>query len=240
MRVQERIIESRGLLDDHWILGQGTIYPDTIESGGTANAATIKTHHNRVPGIQKLMESGRIVEPLADFYKDEVRVIGRQLGLPAELLDRHPFPGPGLAIRCLCSETEEPVTRVPEGWLVPVRSVGVQGDSRSYAPVLAIDAFPSASSRLQDEATELINRTVGVNRVIARVAVREPLEHHRVFASSITHARLDLLRKADAIVRAICHETGFDAQVWQFPVILIPLGTPHSRDSIVLRPDPLG
>jgi GMP synthase (glutamine-hydrolysing) len=182
------------------------------------------------------MESGRIVEPLADFYKDEVRVIGRQLNLPAELLDRHPFPGPGLAIRCLCSETEEPVTRVPEGWLVPVRSVGVQGDSRSYAPVLAIDAFPSASSRLQDEATELINRTVGVNRVIARVAVREPLEHQRVFMSSITHGRLDLLRKADAIVRAICHETGFDAQVWQFPVILIPLGTPQSRDSIVLRP----
>ena len=236
VRVQERIIESRGLLDDHWILGQGTIYPDTIESGGTANAATIKTHHNRVPGIQKLMESGRIVEPLADFYKDEVRVIGRQLNLPAELLDRHPFPGPGLAIRCLCSETEEPVTRVPEGWLVPVRSVGVQGDSRSYAPVLAIDAFPSASSKLQDEATELINRTVGVNRVIARVSVREPLAAQRVFASSITHGRLDLLRKADAIVRAICHETGFDAQVWQFPVILIPLGTPHSRDSIVLRP----
>jgi GMP synthase (glutamine-hydrolysing) len=236
VRVQERIIESRGLLDDHWILGQGTIYPDTIESGGTANAATIKTHHNRVPGIQKLMESGRIVEPLADFYKDEVRVIGRQLGLPDELLDRHPFPGPGLAIRCLCSETEERVTRVPEGWLIPVRSVGVQGDSRSYAPVLAIDAFPSASSRLQDEATELINRTVGVNRVIARVSVREPFEHQRVFASSITHGRLDLLRKADAIVRAICHETGFDAEVWQFPVILIPLGTTQCRDSIVLRP----
>ena len=73
MRVQERIIEERGLLDGHWILGQGTIYPDTIESGGTAKAATIKTHHNRVPGIQKLMEAGRIIEPLADFYKDEVR-----------------------------------------------------------------------------------------------------------------------------------------------------------------------
>ncbi len=95
VRVQERIIEARGLLDGHWILGQGTIYPDTIESGGSANAATIKTHHNRVPGIQKLMESGRIVEPLADFYKDEVRAIGHELGLPAELLDRHPFPGPG-------------------------------------------------------------------------------------------------------------------------------------------------
>ncbi|HTA40904.1 MAG TPA: glutamine-hydrolyzing GMP synthase [Bryobacteraceae bacterium] len=236
VRVQERIIEARGLLDDHWILGQGTIYPDTIESGGTAKAATIKTHHNRVPGIQKLMESGRIVEPLADFYKDEVRAIGRQLGLPAELLDRHPFPGPGLAIRCLCAESGEPLTRVPEGWLIPVRSVGVQGDSRSYAPVLAIDAFPSESSNLQAEATELINRTAGVNRVIARVSVKQPLEHHRVFPSSITHGRLDLLRHADAIVRALCHESGFEANVWQFPVIVIPVGTAEARESVVLRP----
>ena len=100
-----------------------------------------------MPGIQKLIDAGRIVEPLADFYKDEVRAIGRELGLPAELLDRHPFPGPGLAIRCLCSEIEEPVTRVPEGYLVPVRSVGVQGDSRSYAPVLAIDAVFRRSCR---------------------------------------------------------------------------------------------
>jgi GMP synthase (glutamine-hydrolysing) len=233
VRVQERIIESRGLLDGHWILGQGTIYPDTIESGGpsgVSKAATIKTHHNRVPGIQKLMEAGRIVEPLADFYKDEVRAIGRQLNLPAELLNRHPFPGPGLAIRCLCSEIEEAVTRVPEGWLIPVRSVGVQGDSRSYAPVLAIDSLR------QDEATELVNRTAGVNRVIACVSVREPMEHQRAYMSSLTHGRLELLRRADAIVREMCHKTGFEARVWQFPVILIPVGAGESRDSVVLRP----
>ena len=82
VRVQERVIESRSLLDEHWILGQGTIYPDTIESGGTAKAAVIKTHHNRVAGIQKLIQSGRIVEPLKSFYKDEVREVGRELGLP--------------------------------------------------------------------------------------------------------------------------------------------------------------
>jgi len=230
VRVQERIIESRGLLDGHWILGQGTIYPDTIESGGTSKAATIKTHHNRVPGIQKLMEAGRIVEPLADFYKDEVRAIGRQLNLPAELLNRHPFPGPGLAIRCLCSEVEAPVTRVSEGWLIPVRSVGVQGDSRSYAPVLAIDSLR------QGEATELVNRTALVNRVIARVSVREPMEHQRAFMSSLTHGRLELLRRADAIVREMCHQSGFEAKVWQFPVVLIPVGAGESRDSVVLRP----
>ncbi|MDP9052923.1 MAG: glutamine-hydrolyzing GMP synthase [Acidobacteriota bacterium] len=236
VRVQERIIESRGLLDGHWILGQGTIYPDTIESGGatqpgaTSKAATIKTHHNRVPGIQKLMDAGRIVEPLADFYKDEVRAIGRQLDLPAELLNRHPFPGPGLAIRCLCSEIEEPVTRIPEGWLIPVRSVGVQGDSRSYAPVLAIESLS------QEEATELVNRTAGVNRVIAVVTAREALARQRVFASSITHGRVALLRRADAIVRQLCHASEFESSVWQFPVILIPLGAGESRDSIVLRP----
>jgi GMP synthase (glutamine-hydrolysing) len=237
VRVQERIIETRGLLDGHWILGQGTIYPDTIESGGASSgaagaskAATIKTHHNRVPGIQKLMEAGRIVEPLADFYKDEVRAIGHQLDLPAELLHRHPFPGPGLAIRCLCSEVEESVTRVPEGWLIPVRSVGVQGDSRSYAPVLAIEALR------QDEATELVNRTAGVNRVIAQVSVRASPEHQRVFASSLTHGRVGLLRRADAIVRELCQSSGFEDEVWQFPVILIPLGAGESRDSVVLRP----
>src|ERR1019366_7159473 len=76
VKVQERIIESRGLLDGHWILGQGTIYPDTIESGGTSKSATIKTHHNRVPAIRALIDAGRIVEPLAEFYKDEVRAIG--------------------------------------------------------------------------------------------------------------------------------------------------------------------
>src|SRR5262249_19820296 len=112
VRVQERIIESRHLLDGHWILGQGTIYPDTIESGGSQKAATIKTHHNRVAGIQKLLNEGRVIEPLAQFYKDEVREIGCELGLSQELLERHPFPGPGLAIRCLCSEFDAPVRRV--------------------------------------------------------------------------------------------------------------------------------
>ena len=144
--------------------------------------------------------------------------------------DRHPFPGPGLAIRCLCSETEDRVTRVPEGWLVPVRSVGVQGDSRSYAPVLAIETLR------QDEATELVNRTAGVNRVIGIVATRDPVEHQRVFPSSLTHGRLALLRRADSIVREMCLASGFESQVWQFPVILIPVGAGESRDSVVLRP----
>ncbi|HXE62790.1 MAG TPA: glutamine-hydrolyzing GMP synthase [Bryobacteraceae bacterium] len=229
--VQDRILNTGHFLDGQWILGQGTIYPDTIESGGSAKADVIKTHHNRVAGIQKLVESGRIVEPLASFYKDEVREIGRELGIPAEFLERHPFPGPGLGIRCLCSDREGAVRRLPEGWLAPIRSVGVQGDSRSYRDVLVLDDLPS-----DDRATEMVNRIGDVNRVVARVASRVPLSDLRVEKAEITPERLARLRRADAIVRRISKETGFDRSVWQFPVVLIPLGSKAAPDSVVLRP----
>ena len=234
--VQDRIIRQRHLLDGHWILGQGTIYPDTIESGGTAHAAVIKTHHNRVAGIQKLIDDGQIVEPLSSFYKDEVRAIGRELGLPAEFLDRHPFPGPGLAIRCLCSAADAPLERVPEGFIVPVKTVGVQGDSRSYAHVLVLDRFPAVADRLQDAATEIVNAVPSVNRVVARVAGDVPLEQTQVFTSAITPPRLERLRAADALVRRLSLEGHFEQQVWQFPVVLIPVGTAARPDSVVLRP----
>jgi GMP synthase (glutamine-hydrolysing) len=230
VRVQERIIDSRHLVDENWILGQGTIYPDTIESGGTAKAAVIKTHHNRVAGIQRLIECGRVLEPLKSFYKDEVREVGRELGLPAELLDRHPFPGPGLAIRCLCSEFDAPVRSTPEGFVLPVNSVGVQGDSRSYAPVLAIAELD------HERATQLINRIANINRVVAPVETRVPVGEMQAVACSLTPERIERLRCADAIVRRLSHQSGYDAQIWQFPVILIPLGTAGAHDSIVLRP----
>ncbi len=230
VRVQERIIESRHLLDGHWILGQGTIYPDTIESGGTEKAAVIKTHHNRVPGIQRLIDAGRIVEPLRAYYKDEVREIGRELGLPDEVLERHPFPGPGLAIRCLCSEIDAPVEAAAEGFILPLHSVGVQGDSRSYAPVLCIDSLD------QDRATELINRIHSVNRVIGCVRSTVLVPVMRVRASTLSRERLERLRRADAIVRRLSHESGFDKHVWQFPVVLIPFGSEAAPDSVVLRP----
>ena len=239
VRVQERIIDARHIFEENWILGQGTIYPDTIESGGTAKAAVIKTHHNRVAGIRKLIESGRIVEPLKSFYKDEVREVGRELGLPAELLERHPFPGPGLAIRCLCAESGAAVRATADGYVIPVHSVGVQGDSRSYAPVLAINASAAIDGHAaldHERATALINRLSGVNRVIAAVATRAPLAEMRVRASSLTPERIERLRRADAIVRRISHESGFDGTVWQFPVILIPLGAGVAPDSVVLRP----
>ena len=138
---------SEHLPPGEWLLGQGTIYPDTIESGGTKESALIKTHHNRVPELLRRIEAGEIVEPLAQFYKDEVREIGRALGLPARLIEKQPFPGPGLAVRFLCArrsgglgpsrEARRDCGRVMD-WrarILPVRGVGVQGDERTYAHV---------------------------------------------------------------------------------------------------------
>ena len=234
--VQERILSSHHFLDGHWVLGQGTIYPDTIESAGTAKASLIKTHHNRVAGIQELIEKGAVIEPLASFYKDEVREVGRELGLPSELLDRHPFPGPGLAIRCLCSDCEAPVSRLDEGWLLPLRSVGVQGDERSYRSVLALEAPPAGARDPYEAATSLINLHREINRVVLLAAAHVPLECMRVFAGALTAERFHLLRQADAIVRRLSHECGFDTRVWQFPVILIPLGVEAMTEAVVLRP----
>jgi GMP synthase (glutamine-hydrolysing) len=230
VQIQEEILESGPYMDGNWILGQGTIYPDTIESGGTAKADLIKTHHNRVAGIQKLIEENRIVEPLTQFYKDEVRELGVELGLPAEFLERHPFPGPGLAIRCLCADKDEPCLATDHGTIAPIHSVGVQGDSRSYRPVLVVDHLDHA------RATEAINVDQRVNRVIGEVGHNVPLSRLSVIKSAITPHRMDRLRKADAVVRQLSHDSGFDKQVWQFPVVLIPLGGGGLPDSVVLRP----
>jgi GMP synthase (glutamine-hydrolysing) len=234
VEVQDRILKSGQFLDGSWILGQGTIYPDTIESGGTAKADLIKTHHNRVAGIQKLIAEGRIVEPLSSFYKDEVREIGAQLGIPDEFLKRHPFPGPGLAIRCLCSETTEVLAKRPEGWVIPVRSVGVQGDSRSYRPVLLLEEPPSEEALLR--AGVLANEITEINRVMGLVKARMPVAQMSVTRGFLSQDRLARLRAADAIVRRISLESGFEEQVWQFPVVLIPVGDGHAPDSVVLRP----
>jgi GMP synthase (glutamine-hydrolysing) len=106
----------------------------------------------------------------------------------------------------------------------------VQGDSRSYAPVLCIEQLDRAY------ATELINRISGVNRVVGRVRTIVPLADLRVRVSALTLDRLARLRQADAIVRRLSHASGFDRRIWQFPVVLIPLGTASAPDSVVLRP----
>jgi GMP synthase (glutamine-hydrolysing) len=188
-------------------LAQGTLYPDVIESGGDPDgpAATIKTHHN-VGGLPE--ELGfELIEPLRDLFKDEVRKLGLELGLPETVIWRHPFPGPGLSVRCLGEVTKERLDILRQAdvifleelqaaeWyrktaqafavLLPVQSVGVMGDYRTYENVIALravqtDDFMTADwSRLPEDllarvSTRISNEVRGVNRVVYDISSKPP------------------------------------------------------------------
>lgn len=188
-------------------LGQGTLYPDVIESvsawGGPS--ATIKTHHN-VGGLPEDMQL-KLVEPLRDLFKDEVRKVGELLGIPSELVHRHPFPGPGLAVRILGDVTAERLRMVREAdsrvieeikkaglyrdiWqafavLLPVYTVGVMGDERTYEHVIAVRAVNSFDAMTADWAkipadvlgiisNRIINEVKGINRVVYDISSKPP------------------------------------------------------------------
>lgn len=194
------------LIEDVVWLAQGTIYPDVIESVSVKGpSATIKSHHN-VGGLPDFMKL-KIVEPLNTLFKDEVRIIGRNLGIPSFIIDRHPFPGPGLGIRILGDITAEKVRILQEVddiyveallstglyhkvWqaaaiLLPVQSVGVMGDERTYENVVALRAVNSTDGMTADwshlpyeflarVSNEIINRVKGVNRVVYDISSKPP------------------------------------------------------------------
>jgi len=242
----------RFVIDEtHWILGQGTIYPDTIESGGSRGlAAVIKTHHNRCPEILELIRKGRVIEPLAEFYKDEVRELGRRLGLSPQLTDGWPFPGPGLAIRCLCSRMGGKAERADKALsdivadpnyeiaLLPIKSVGVQGDSRTYRSVLALRDVRGRFDYedLQSISARACNAQTTMNRVVAFVAGNVTrIADALLLKAGLDSERLKLLREADFIVRSRMEEHNLTAKVWQFPVVLVPISF-AGGETIILRP----
>ena len=188
-------------------LAQGTLYPDIIESRSAKGgpSATIKSHHN-VGGLPKDLKF-KLIEPLKELFKDEVRIVGRELGLPDSLVHRQPFPGPGLAVRILGEVTAENVAilqqadlrvqeeiRKWEGYgdiwqsfavLLPVKSVGVMGDERTYANVIAIRVVSSMDGMTADWvkvpyetlariSTRIINEVKGVNRVVYDISSKPP------------------------------------------------------------------
>ncbi len=245
--VQDDLLRGRRFARHDWVLGQGTIYPDTIESGGSDQADVIKTHHNRVPQVQWLLAKGRVIEPLSEFYKDEVRSVGRALGLPSELLDRHPFPGPGLAIRCLCSASrampvvDREIAAVAgragfSAVLLPLRSVGVQGDSRSYADVTVLCGGRLDFGAILALSTEITNEFRRTNRVVACVAPRGiEVAEWPIHPATLDSRRVRLLQRADRIVTRHLVEGGHYDQVWQCPVVLLPWGREGS-EAVALRP----
>jgi GMP synthase (glutamine-hydrolysing) len=198
-------MEAHKIEDVKW-LGQGTIYPDVIESMSVKGpSATIKSHHN-VGGLPDFMKL-QVVEPLRMLFKDEVRRVGRTMGLTEERLGRHPFPGPGLAIRILGDITAEKVQLLQEVdhifieglkndglydsvWqagaiLLPVKSVGVMGDERTYESAVALRAVSSVDGMTADWchlpyeflakiSNEIINRVKGVNRVVYDISSKPP------------------------------------------------------------------
>ncbi len=249
--IQQKVSDKLNLNPKEWVLAQGTIYPDTIETGGTKHADKIKTHHNRVEKMQKLIDAGKVIEPLAQLYKDEVRLVGIRLGLSDEIVLRHPFPGPGLAVRCLCTEKadysddyislEEKINKITsiEGLkakILPVKSVGVQGDERTYKHPVVVYGKPVPLSQLNTLSTQLTNQFSEINRVVFGLQP-DNFDLLTVSNSYLTKGRISLLQEADKIVMDYIKEAKIDKEIWQFPTVLIPLSVgSQNGESVVLRP----
>ncbi len=197
-----------GAADNVELLAQGTLYPDVIESATSGSIASkIKTHHNRVDRIMELKEQGKVLEPLAELFKDEVRALGESLGIPHAALWRHPFPGPGLAVRIPGEITPERIAITQQadaifiaelrrsGWyehvwqsyaaLLPVKTVGVKGDERSYEQAISLRAVVSEDAMtadwvelpyevLRNTSNKILNSVKGVNRVLYDISTKPP------------------------------------------------------------------
>jgi GMP synthase (glutamine-hydrolysing) len=253
--LQNNLISELGLSDA--MLLQGTNAADRIESGHSTadtHTMTIKTHHNQVREVRDLKAAGRLIEPIDDLFKDEVRGLGRQLGLSEELVQRQPFPGPGLAIRIIATSEERTNLEALPGqpaiqdfidqnyekvkaFLLPVRSVGVGGDERSHLSAVALQNSNINLADLTKLGSELPSHfRNSINRVIYALG-RQSLAKRSQTKTLLNAEVRAQLRLADRIVFE--EMRGFDLlnKIQQFPVILLPISFNEvGKRSIVLRP----
>lgn len=271
--VRNEVVAAQHLDENNWLLAQGTLYPDIIESGGTKNSNTIKTHHNRVQGIQDLISKGLIIEPIRDLYKDEVRAIGKKLGLSDELVMRHPFPGPGLSINVLCNDGKSWSQKDQEEFdaakdelnkielnmfcenctsslvrdVLPVRSVGVQGDFRTYRfPALltfkdegdGFYHFPKKHEKIEQCSSTITNAAKYINRTCIKLYQNPKLknEDFKLQEGYCDKRRLDQLREVDNIVLTNLHDSGWYNKIFQHLTIDLPFASSADHATFVLRP----
>eukprot|EP01127_Copromyxa_protea_P011858 TRINITY_DN3024_c0_g1_i1.p1 TRINITY_DN3024_c0_g1~~TRINITY_DN3024_c0_g1_i1.p1 ORF type:complete len:665 (-),score=136.96 TRINITY_DN3024_c0_g1_i1:50-1768(-) len=283
MRVAQREIEKLNLKADEVFLAQGTLRPDMIESGSaevSSVADTIKTHHNDTNLVRELRALGRVIEPLSDYHKDEVRDLGRQLGLPEELVIRHPFPGPGLSVRIICAQEpyicdtfestnqllksivsgggsesevvtsslkpqEVPVLKQIQeekkirATLLPFKTVGVQGDGRTYSHPCALTSTDEKPDWVQlFMLAKLIPRLChNVNRVVYVFGSTLEKEYREIVPVLLTPENIALLQEADGVVNKVLLERNQVKCIAQAPVILFPFGEDEGSTqlSIALR-----
>jgi len=283
MRVAQREISKLGLHAQDVLLAQGTLRPDIIESGSpdiSQTAHTIKTHHNDTNLVRELRATGSVVEPLADYHKDEVRRLGKGLGLPESIVMRQPFPGPGLAVRLLCAnepfiddtfditneflhalvsndstpfekdlqthlkEYEKPIlaeirkhSKI-QATLLPVQTVGVQGDGRSYHYLCGLLMEGSINWDHLFMLARLIPRLKhNINRVVYIYGpfIKEPIK--TITPTTMTPPVIKLLQDVDDVATTILTKSGALSKLSQVPVILFPVsfGKPGSTHSIAIR-----
>lgn len=258
-QLTQKAIAEANLDLEQTMIAQGTLRPDLIESGNpdvSATAHTIKTHHNDVPIIQEQRKKGLIIEPNRDWHKDEVRQIGRLLGLPEALVIRQPFPGPGLAIRMLCTDRpfltgefdayQEQLQSLIDseglplqGCLLPVKSVGVQGDARSYSYLAAIagDYESIDAIKLQRLAQNIPNQIHAVNRVVLVLNKSElPPSIKTTTKTYLNHQTISKLRQLDHIVTSAFQNAGYLADISQLLTVLVPVDTTDQQGhSVAIR-----
>lgn len=273
IKVVDAYVAEKNIDTSNYLLVQGTLRPDLIESSSNmatkGKASVIKTHHNDSKLVREMRDRGLVLEPLKDLHKNEVRQIGRFLGLPDYMVDRNPFPGPGLAIRVICTPIsvnyEEYVdvvnslkassvsvfTSVSEKKyleVLPIKSVGVQGDVRTYSYMAVIKNRPYTDD-IYDTAKNITQSIRKINRVLYKINSDENNYYKDDYdkdegnylnpSCSLNRDTLEILREFDHVINNSAYMQKYKNRISQMPIILLPISDSASdlnKISIVIRP----